>query len=134
MFSRQLPECSRYRHDAGTGTLCTGFDLVSETVANAGDGEDETWPLEERFDFLAQLSHIDVEAVRPGMRLVSPDLFQQHLPRENLAAVCNEDLEQVVLGGRQGDIPSLDPHTPLGEINGERPGLKARLGTARWLD
>src|SRR6266699_7273041 len=133
MFSRHPPGCSRCSHDAGTGALLTGFNLVSEAVADAGDGEDETWSLGVWFDFLAQLGDINMEAVRPGMRLVSPDLFQQHLPCEKLATVGDEDFEQVVLGGCQTNLSPMYLYPPPCEINGERPGLKPWLGAAWCL-
>src|SRR2546428_9013342 len=75
------------------------FYLVCEAVADAGNGQDELRAFRNWFDFLAQLRHVDMQAVRLGVRLGPPDLVQQHLPRENLAAVGDEDFEQVVLGG-----------------------------------
>ena len=89
IFSEQPPRCSRCSHDADIGILLTRFNLVGEAVADSGDSEDETRPLGIWFDFLAQLGNIDVEAVRSGMRLGSPDLFQQLLAREKLAAIAN---------------------------------------------
>ena len=116
IFSEQPPRCSRCSHDADIGILLTRFNLVGEAVADSGDSEDETRPLGIWFDFLAQLGNIDVEAVRSGMRLGSPDLFEQLLPREKLAPVDDEDLEQVIFGGRQGNLSPVYLHTPLCEI------------------
>ena len=72
--------------------------------------------------------------MRPGVRLGPPDLVQQCLPRENLAAMDDEDLEQVVLRRGQGDLPSINQHPSLCEIDGERPCLKPRLSTTRRLN
>ena len=47
-----------------------------EAVAHARNGQDKPWPLRPRFDFLAQERHVDMQAVCPGVRLVSPHLFQ----------------------------------------------------------
>src|ERR1051326_9574525 len=76
-----------------------GFCLVSESVANARDGQDKTRAFRERLYFLAQQSHIDMQAVCPGMRLSSPHFAQQHLPCENFAPMGDKDFEQVILGG-----------------------------------
>src|SRR2546428_285075 len=123
MSTNLLKMCSRslYRSVALL-RLC----LLAEAVADAGDGQDKTWSLEERLDFLAQLRHIDMEAMHSGMRIRPPNLIQQHLARENLTAVGDEDLEQVVFGGRQGDLPPINLHPPPGEINGEQAHLKSR--------
>ena len=69
-----------------------GFCLVSEPVANAGDGQDKTRAFRDRLDFLAQHRHIDMQAMCPGMCLSSPHFTQQHLPGENFAAVGDKDL------------------------------------------
>src|SRR6266849_781407 len=131
MSTNLLKMCSKSLYRSVALLRCC---LLGEAVADAGDGQDKTWSLEDRLDFLAQLRHIDMEAMCFGMCIGPPNLFQQHLARENLAAVGDEDLEQVVFGGRQGDLPPINLHPPPCEIDGERACLKPRLGTARWLD
>src|ERR1700719_3119430 len=66
------------------------FECVIEAVAHAWDSQDELRSLRHRFDFLAQLRYVDMQAVGSGVRLVPPHLFQEHLPRENLAPVDDE--------------------------------------------
>src|SRR5215469_5919577 len=85
--------------------------IIAKTIANAGGGEDETWPLGERFDFLAQLRHVDMQAVRPIVRLRAPEGF-----------------EQVVLGGGQADFLFTEQHPPLHEIHHKWPRLVTRRG------
>ena len=77
------------------------FSRVIEAVAHARNSQDELRPLRVGFDFLAQLSDVHVQAVRASVGLFSPDLFQKHLPGENLAPVNNEYLEQIEFGGGQ---------------------------------
>jgi hypothetical protein len=107
MFSRIAGQLLKMRSrflDGGVALLW--FNLIIEAVADARDGEDEPRALGNRLDFLAQQRHIDMQAVRPGMCLSSPDLFQQQLPRENLAPVGDEDLE-VVLQKLRGNAMSV---------------------------
>src|SRR5260221_1519080 len=109
------------------------LEVVIETVTNARNGEDQARVLGVRFDFLAQLRHVDMQAVCPVMGLDSPDIFEELLPRENLATMGDEDLEQVILRGRQGNLSPIDLHPPPREINREWSRLKPWLGAARGL-
>lgn len=94
----------------GASPVC----LVAKTIANAGNRHDETGFLRDRFDFPAQLGHIHVQAVCPGMRLGSPDQVQQHLPCQYFATVRDENFEQVIFGGRQLHLLPIELHDPRG--------------------
>jgi hypothetical protein len=98
--------------------LLNRFCLIGETVTNAGNGEDQARVLGVRFDFLVPLCHIDMQAVCPVMRLVSPDVFEELLLRKNLGTMGDEDLEQIILRGSQGDLspPHCWPHTRVSHL------------------
>ena len=78
-----------------------GFCFVIEAVTDARNGQDQLWSFGDGLDFLTQLCHVHVQAMRPGMRFISPDRLQQHLSCENLATIGNEGFEQTVFGGSQ---------------------------------
>src|SRR5215471_2892378 len=96
-----------------------GCDLFAEPIANARHRENKLWALGDWLDFLTQLRHVDMQAVHSFVCLGSPDRLQQHLPCEQLATMRDESLEQVVLGGRELDLSSLDQHLSFCEIYGE---------------
>src|SRR5215467_4477817 len=112
--------------------LCCYF--IVETIAHARDGQDKLRTCEDRFDFLAQLRDIDMQAMSPDLRLGPPDLTQQHLACENLATVGDEDLEEIVFGGCQGDLLTVNMNGTHGKIDGERACFKLWLGATWWLD
>src|SRR5215472_13687449 len=130
MCTNLLKGCSRFLYYP---VPLNCFCLIDETVTNAGYSEDQSRVLWVRFDFLAQLCHVDVQAVCPVMRLLSPDIFEELLPCENLATMGDEDLEQVILCGCQRDLSPVDLHPPPREINREWSRLKPWLGAARGL-
>src|SRR5215472_4577090 len=130
MCTNLLKGCSRFLYYP---VPFNQFCFIGETVTNAGNGEDQSRVLRVWFDFLAQLRYIDMQAVCPVMRLGPPDVFEELLPRENLATMGNENLEQVILRGCQRDLSPVDLHPPPREINREWSRLKPWLGAARGL-
>src|SRR5581483_357095 len=108
--------------------------FVIETVSHSGDSQDKLWMFWLWLDFLTELRYIDVQAMDSGVRLLSPDLFEQYLARENLATVDNEHLEQIEFGRGQGDLLSGELNSPPRKIDGERTDLEAWFGAVWWLD
>src|SRR5262249_514691 len=106
---------------------------VVEAVAYAGDGQDKLWAFGDWFDFLAELCYIDVQAMCTCVGLGPPDLFEQHLAGQELAAMADEDFEQVVLGWCQGDISTVEQDSPLREVDGQGAGLEMGGGTSWGL-
>src|SRR5215467_13903266 len=98
--------CSRCPHDIFFLQFC----LVGKSITNTWNCEDKTRMLWNRLDFPAQLGHIDMQAMDPGMRVGPPHLGEQHLPRQDFATMRDEELEQVVLRGSQLDILPIDLH------------------------
>src|SRR5437588_8193442 len=66
------------------------FSRVVKAISYTRNSQDKLWALRCGFDFLAQLCYVHVQAVRACVRLFSPDLFQEHLPGEDFAAMNNE--------------------------------------------
>src|SRR6202049_3087736 len=87
---RNLKSFSRKQKRRPCSITLSRFRRIIEAVANAGDVEDKPRSLGNWFDFLAQECHIYMQAVRPGVYRVSPYLFEEHLPCEDLPAVDNE--------------------------------------------
>src|SRR3989442_5421316 len=110
------------------------FYIITEAVAHARDGKDELWLLGNRFNFLAQLGHVHMQAMHSGMRLGSQDLVQQHLPRQYFPAVCDQDFEQLVLGACQGNLLPIELHAPRAEVYLQRSRLEARIRAGLHLD
>src|SRR5579859_2393069 len=129
-YGGMLKTCSR----KPDGTLFLWFGRVIKAVADAWNSQDELRPLGGRFDFLAQLCDVHMQAVRSSVGLFSPDLFQEHLAGEKLAPVNNKHLEQVEFGGGQGNFLLAELDLPPREIDRKRAALKARLCSAGWLD
>src|SRR5581483_8567512 len=135
MSERTLKTCSRekpWRICAIVALHTSMFSQVIEAVAHAWNGQDELRSLRCGFDFLAQLRYIDVQAMRSGVRLLSPHFFQKHLSCKNLAPVDDEDFEQVKLGGGQRDFLPVEYDLPSRKIDAERTVLKAWFGSTGW--
>src|SRR5450759_3597758 len=115
-LGRTLKRCSR---EFLTSTI-SGFCHVIEAIAYPWNSQDELQSLRYEFYFLAQLGHVNMKAVCSSVRLVSPDFFQEHLPREDFAPVDDERLEQVELGRGQRDFLLTEFNMPPREIDGER--------------
>src|SRR6202521_1086294 len=75
-----------------------------------------------------------MQAVGSGVRLFSPNFFQEHLAGENFAPVDDERLEQVELGRGQCDFMLTEFDLPPREIDGERTRLETWLGSIWRLD
>src|SRR6516225_413222 len=88
--------------------------LPRELVPDAVNGHDEPRNGGVVLDLLAQLRDVHVDRARQRRLVVLPDLIQQAVPRNHLAAMRDEVLEQPELPSRHRD--GLPPFPELGRL------------------
>src|SRR3954470_5122789 len=96
-------------------------------VADAANSHDDLRTLGVALDLGPQTLHMDID--EPGVRRVpvTPDLFQQHLPGEDLPGLACERHEQVELQRSQRYDLAVATYRVTRDIDGEVPDLE-RLG------
>ena len=67
-------------------------------------------------DLAADASDIDVNDVCRWVKMQIPYMLQQHRPRNNLALVANQLLENLEFSRQQLDFPAAAAHRPCHEV------------------
>src|SRR4051812_16918172 len=91
-----------------------GTRLYAEDVARAADRVKEA-RLATGLELSSEVGHEDLDGVRDGERVVSPDLVEEALARDDQALVAHEVLEQLELA-----LGELDPPLPAEDLVGVR--------------
>lgn len=87
-----------------------------EAVADAADGLDGVADGRVVFELGAQVADVDVDGAGVAVVLVAPDALEQFVAREGAAGVRDEELQELVLLGRQGDGLVVKPCLIQGEV------------------
>ena len=102
--------------------VCSVSDMVfsgrpaGEAVADAADGLDGVADGRVVFELGAQVADVDVDGAGVAVVLVAPDALEQLVAREGAAGVRDEELQELVLLGRQGDGLVVEPCLIRGEV------------------
>src|SRR2546423_7929173 len=102
-----------------------GGSWLAERVADAAHGLDQTG-LVAGLGLAPQVSDVDVERVRREAEVVTPHALEDDRPREDLARIHHEELEQRELGARELDRIAVAPHLT-------RPRVELQVGEAKNL-
>src|SRR5829696_4595727 len=86
-----------------------GMRSSTEDVARAADGVKEP-RFTTGFQLPPEVGHEDLDRVRRRERVVSPDLLEEALARDDDALVADEVLEQLELALGQLDVALAAPH------------------------
>ncbi len=81
----------------------------TDTKPDAADGMDEGIGLHS-VDLAANASDINVDDVGRGIEMEIPYVLQQHRPRDNLALVANQVLDNLEFSWQQVDFPATTAH------------------------
>ena len=52
-------------------------------------------------DLFAQAANVYVDQIGAGVKVITPDFFENHHPRQDLPGVAHEEFQQFVFGGQQ---------------------------------
>src|SRR6476660_2316991 len=75
---------------------------LAQRVTDASHRLDQAW-LAARLGLASQIADVDVKRVRREPEVVAPDPFEDQRPRQHLARIEHEELEQRELGPSQLD-------------------------------
>src|SRR5581483_6484127 len=75
--------------------------LLAEHVAPAAHRDDVAGVVGVHLDLLAQPADVHADRLMLALEVVAPDLFEQHLPRHDAAAILHEHVEQPELLRRE---------------------------------
>ena len=89
---------------------------AGEAVADAADGLDGVADGRVVFELGAQVADVDVDGAGVAVVLVTPDALEQLVAREGAPGVRDEELQELVLLGRQGDGLVVEPCLIRGEV------------------
>ena len=94
------------------GCLCSADDsgcAAREAIADAADGLDGLADVLVAFELGAQVADVDVDGAGVAVVLVAPDALEQFVARKGAAGIRDEQLQELVLLGRQGDGLVVEP-------------------------
>ena len=98
-----------------------------EAVADAADGLDGVADGGGVFELGAQVADVDVDGAGVAVVLVAPDALEQFVARKGAAGVRDEQLQELVLLGRQGDGLVVEPCLIGGKIEAQAADLQRLL-------
>ena len=96
-----------------TSLICKALRSVAQFGAEAiacSPNSGEQREFEVLVNFLPQPRHVDIDHIGLRIKMVTPDVLQQHSPCDYLPGMTHEVLQQFILAGLQVDMgdPSLD--------------------------
>ena len=89
-----------------------------ETITDARFGHDVVWTGRIGFQFPAQVADIDSqEMLRSVLFLLAPDKADALLVGEHFTSVLDQDAQDIVLSGGQGNQLSIDGHVTSFQVH-----------------
>src|SRR5262249_36229384 len=102
--------------------------LLSQGVADAAHGVNQP-RLPAGLGFPPEVADVDLERVRRRPQVVPPDAVEDHVPRQNLTGVAEEELEQQELGASELDQAISASHVARARVEGQVAERELALAT-----
>ena len=110
--------------DAPPGANAACLFVGLEAIAHPGFSNEKARARRFRFEFVAQLLHVDAQVMRLFDMRRPPDLTQQLAMRQDHAGVPRQHRQQAELDRRQADLPTRGGHDAPLEVHLDLPQLQ----------